>query len=156
MTIAELFNKEGVTDPEWEQALKQIQDEERKEWADFIERREQYDDAIHSQPYVSKYRDYVSNKGYGYDYSLADLDGNIVNSRIVDGKYGEAWVINKDDGSVEWVNVSTASSVAKRQAHYNKKGYQLVLCEVRVRTTTRGYTFFDWSDVKSVEVLKDE
>ena len=156
MTIAELFNREGVTDSEWEQALKDIEEQQTKQWADYLERSRHYDDAVYSDPYDSRYRTYVGKKGYGYVHSLTDLEGNIVNSKIVDGRYGKVWVINKDDGSVEWVNVSTASTFTKEQAHYRKKGYQIALCTVRVRTTKHGDVYFDWSDVKNVEVLKDE
>lgn len=154
--ISELFNREDVTDAEWEQAAADIKAQEAKQWAEFIERSKYYDDAFYSDPYDSRFANFVANKGYGYQYSLADMDGNVVDAKIVDGKFGQVWLVNKADGSIEWVNVSTASTVAKEQAHYNKKGYQLVMCEVRVRVAKGGNYYFDWNDIKEMEIAKDE
>lgn len=47
---------------------------------------------------------------------LCDMDFNIVSDRIVNGKFGECWIL-KNDNSVSFVGV------AKKQSTYNKKGY---------------------------------
>lgn len=50
---------------------------------------------------------------------LVDLNGNIVSDKIVNGKFGECWIIK---------NVDTVSfvGVAKKQSTYNKKGYKVM------------------------------
>ena len=155
MIISEMFSREDVTDAEWAQAAANIKEQEAKQWAEFLERSNNFDDAVYSDPYDSRFMKFVTYKGYGFQYALADMEGNVVDAKIVDGKFGKVWLINKSDGSIEWVNVSSASTIAKEQAHYNKKGYQLVSCEVRVRTAKSGDYYFDWKDIKNVEVAKN-
>jgi hypothetical protein len=56
---------------------------------------------------------------------LADMDGNIVSDKIVNGRFGECWII-KNGGNVEFVGV------AKKQATYNKKGYKVMTIVYKV------------------------
>lgn len=66
------------------------------------------------------------NEGIDSELSFVDLEGNLVDAKIVDGKYGSVWRVSKADGSVEWVNVSVANSIEKQQKFYRGKGYQMV------------------------------
>lgn len=50
---------------------------------------------------------------------LVDFDGNILSDKIVNGKFGECWVINNGQG-VKFVGV------AKKQSTYAKKGYKVM------------------------------
>ncbi len=59
-------------------------------------------------------------------FVLADLEGNIVSNRIVDGRFGRCWIIEKDHGNVEFVGL------AKRAGTYEKKGYKVVRVEETV------------------------
>lgn len=54
---------------------------------------------------------------------LTDLDGNIVSDRIVEGRFGECWIII--DKSKEFNNASFVS-VSKKNSTYNKKGYKVM------------------------------
>lgn len=56
---------------------------------------------------------------------LVDMDGNIVSDKIVNGKFGECWII-KNGANVQFV------SVAKKQATYNKKGYKVATIVYKV------------------------
>lgn len=156
MRVEELFERNDVTDVEWAGALAVIEAEESKQWAEFLERQQNFDDAVYSNPWVSKLRSYVGNKGCGFIYQLADLQGNLVKSKMVDGKFGKVWLVEKQDGSVEWVNVSSAEKFSRQQAHYNKKGYQLVQCTVRIRLNKQGEPYHNLDEVIEVEMLKDE
>lgn len=51
---------------------------------------------------------------------LTDLEGNIVSERLVDGRFGQCWLIKKENGAVEFVGV------AKKPATYEKKGYKVM------------------------------
>jgi hypothetical protein len=64
---------------------------------------------------------------------LCDMLGNIVSDKIVNGKYGECWII-KNEGSVSFVGV------AKKQSTYNKKGFKAMtrFVEVEYYYTTSG------------------
>ena len=50
---------------------------------------------------------------------LVDMHGNIVSDKIVNGKFGQCWIIKNGD-SVNFVGV------AKKQSTYNKKGYKVM------------------------------
>jgi len=50
---------------------------------------------------------------------LVDMNGNIVSDKIVNGKFGQCWII-KDGDNVSFVGV------AKKQSTYNKKGYKVM------------------------------
>jgi hypothetical protein len=50
---------------------------------------------------------------------LTDMEGNIVSDKIVNGRYGQCWII-QNNGSVSFVGL------AKKQQTYNKKGYKVM------------------------------
>jgi hypothetical protein len=56
---------------------------------------------------------------------LCDMDGNVISDRIVNGKFGECWII-KNGSAVSFV------SVAKKQSTYNKKGYKAMTIWTKV------------------------
>jgi hypothetical protein len=56
---------------------------------------------------------------------LCDLDGNIVSDKIVNGKFGQCWII-KNETSVSFIGV------AKKQSTYNKKGYKVMTLSINV------------------------
>ena len=70
----------------------------------------------------------LADNGGKFDFiRLTDLDGNLLDARIVDGKYGPVWCIRQADGSAKWFNESSARKGATRKAAHEKKGYRLVL-----------------------------
>jgi hypothetical protein len=71
--------------------------------------------------------DVAADEGKWNFIALADLDGNLLDAKIVDGKYGPVWCIRQADGSAKWFNESSARKGATRQAAHTKKGYRLVL-----------------------------
>ena len=156
MNVSELFNRNDVTDAEWQEAQEFIAAERTKQWAKFLEVKENFDDAIFSEPYVAQWDAYVRNKGIGFMYSLADMEGNLVNAKCVSGQYGYVWRVEKEDDSIDWVNVSSASTTAKAQKHYNSKGYQLVQCEVRVRQNQFGKVQLDLKETVNITIMEDE
>lgn len=54
--------------------------------------------------------------------ALFDLDGNLLDAELKDGKFGLSWMVRNADGSVRWVSTSRAKSAARRRAHYESKG----------------------------------
>jgi hypothetical protein len=124
-----IFNAENITDEEWveyaaEQRKRSREREQQKmqNWSDDV-----WD--FYANASISNYdrKAYLAdNKGIDWVYGLADFDGKVLDADIVDGKYGQVWRIRNEDGSVSWVNVSRASTVAKEQAHYAKKGVKMV------------------------------
>ena len=152
----ELINENKMTDELWQEVEAYCKEQISNEWADYLERKENYDDAHYSiNKYYKTLQTLAENKGNVYEYVLTK-DGEIVPAVIVKTKYGEAWMVksswDKNADVIEWVNVSVASTVEKEQKHYAKKGYQIAWA------TVRGYVFNGevkavWSDVKSVEAL---
>lgn len=58
---------------------------------------------------------------------LADLDGNVIeDAREVETRYGYAWVVPQQDGSVKWFNESGARKAKTRVANNAKKGYKFM------------------------------
>jgi hypothetical protein len=153
----ELINANQMSDELWAEAEAYAHDAMDKDWKDYCERKEHFDDAFYTQsPYYFNLWKLASNKGSVYEEVLTK-DGEVVPSVVMKTKFGEAWMVksswDKNADVVEWVNVSVASTVEKQQKHYAKKGYQIALVEVR------GYIYNGqvkpaWSDVKSIEVLK--
>lgn len=64
---------------------------------------------------------------------LCDMNGNIVSEKIVNGRFGECWIIENG-------NYPTFIGVAKKQSTYNKKGYnvQKKVIEVEFYYLTNG------------------
>jgi hypothetical protein len=57
---------------------------------------------------------------------LQDLDGNIISTSIVNGKFGPCWIIKVSEYNANFVGV------AKKPETYTKKGYKVVTREVTV------------------------
>ena len=96
------------------------------------------------------------NHGIDYELSFVDLEGNLVDAKIVEGKYGSVWRVSNPDGSVSWVNVSVANSYKKQQKFYQSKGFQLVQVSYHFARGNNGFYPIKERGVVSVEVLKDE
>jgi hypothetical protein len=122
--------------------LKQLNEIQRAiNWETHLAVRENDDYARFSQNFEDAISTACDLEGYAYYYGLATLDGELTTAKIVDGRYGQVWLIKKGytaDGreDIEWVNVSVASTVAKEQKFYEGKGYQLVM--VRAQGVMRG------------------
>ena len=58
--------------------------------------------------------------------ALADLDGNLLDAREVQTRYGYAWLITNPDGSTAWFNPSTARNGERRRAANARKGYKFI------------------------------
>lgn len=61
----------------------------------------------------------LENDGFAYFPVLTDLEGNIISERIVNGKYGKCFIIENEDGSVNFVNHNV------REKTLEKKGFRL-------------------------------
>lgn len=128
-----IWFREDVSAKEWEdyalsieQAIQRAEAEEDRQRA---EARSVDDIPLHFGSLVRSYRrelDIARNQGQDWEYGLLDLEGNLVNAKIVNGNYGKVWRIEIADGRVKWVNVSVANSIAKQQKFYESKGYELV------------------------------
>lgn len=68
----------------------------------------------------------AENNGVETFIGLADMAGNLLDAKIVDGKYGPVWCIRQADGSAKWFNESSARKGATRKAAHDRKGYKLV------------------------------
>ena len=152
----ELINANQMTDELWAEVEALAHDAMNKDWSDYLERKEHFDDAYFTQsPFYFNLWKLASNRGFIYEDVLSK-DGQVVPSQVVKTKYGQAWVVkdcwNHDAQVVEWVNVSVASTSEKQQAHYAKKGYQNVIAEVR-GYFKNGEAKPVWSDIKSIEVI---
>lgn len=73
---------------------------------------------------------------------LVDMDGNIVSDKIVNGKFGDCWIIKNEQG-VKFVGV------AKKQSTYAKKGY-------KVMTIVYTIEYYYMTNGKVVSRLLDE
>jgi hypothetical protein len=51
---------------------------------------------------------------------LTDLDGNVVSDRLVNGKFGDCFMIKNGENDVKFVGI------AKKQSTYEKKGYKVM------------------------------
>lgn len=146
--ILELLNRDDVTEAEWQEAEAYLNEETTKHWQDYLERRQNYDDAVFSEIHAEIGKT-VRNRGISTQWVLT-RDEEIVPAIIVEGRYGQVWAVKKDWGYdaelVEWVNVSTASTIEKEQVHYAKKGYQIALAEFKVRYNDKSHrTYLDRS-----------
>jgi hypothetical protein len=65
---------------------------------------------------------------------LADLDGNLLDAREVQTRFGWAWAVTNADGSTTWFNESQAKSGERRRTAHAKKGFKFVdfTCEAVV------------------------
>jgi len=74
--------------------------------------------------------DVADNDGHWTFTGLADLDGNLLDAREVETRYGWAWVITTKDGETKWFNPSEARNGERRRTANARKGYMLVDCMV--------------------------
>lgn len=153
--IIEMLNADELaSDSEWNEAEQYLALEAEKEWQDFLERAQVFDDAYHIAPNRNIAKA-VRGKGTSTEYVLVK-DGEIVPAEIVSGAYGNVWCVKdawgKDGNLVEWVNVSVAATFEKQNAFYAKKGYQMALASFRVRFGRYG-TYLDRSTGKLEEGL---
>lgn len=65
----------------------------------------------------------LENGGVAQFPALFDLDGNIVDAREVQTRYGFAWAITNTNGSTTWFNASRAQDDKRRIDTDRKKGY---------------------------------
>lgn len=124
----QIWYRENVSQQEWEDYA--VECEKRAREIEQDKHRILQDDGYafyHDQMMSTKFAEanLARNQGLDWEYGLLDLDGNVLDAKMVDGKYGTVWCVQVAEGQVEWVNVSQAKDVAKRQAFYRGKGYQL-------------------------------
>lgn len=121
----------------WQDILNAVDADQAQAHADYLKRAENHDDAYYSAPWGSSAaRSAAHLNGRHYEHTLVRVNGETVTVNLVDGRYGQVWAITRTDGSIEWtewVNCSTAATVAKQQKFYATKGYKLVEVETRGR-----------------------
>lgn len=124
-----------VTDAEWANVIAVETEREKAHYEREHAMVEQWGMDHLVASYTSCAKQLAEAKGLTTIEQLADLDGNPVPSRVVNGKYGPVWCVTQtsdyNSPVVAWVNVSSAATVEKQQAAYAKKGYQLVHVTVR-------------------------
>ena len=69
---------------------------------------------------------------------LADLDGNPLDAKEVQTRYGYSWMITHADGKVSWFSESQASNGARRAAANARKGYKFLDVEMEAVVITTG------------------
>lgn len=124
----QIWYREEVSPEEWEAHAVECEQKAREIEED--KHRILQDDGYafyHDKMMNDKFREanLARNHGVDYEYGLVDLEGNLVDAKMVDGKFGRVWCVQVGEGQVAWVNVSQASSVEKEQKFYRGKGYQI-------------------------------
>jgi len=143
MSEQEIWNRENVSPEEWEAYAVECDAEAVKiEQEKFRIQDEDGFPVYHNKMIAAKNAEgrLARQHGVDYEYGLVDLDGNFIDAKIVDGKYGSVWCVQVGEGQVAWVNVSQASSVAKQQAFYAGKGYQMA--KVYYHYASGQYSFY--------------
>jgi hypothetical protein len=151
-----VWTQEVVSDSEWAEAVK-----EAEERIDEIEARrisnlqEDFADFYGGIQLQSALRELslAKNKGVDSVYGLVDLGGQVVNAKIVEGKYGEVWLVKDENENVSWVNVSQAKDISRQQKHYEKFGYQIALVYYHFASGNSGFYADKKRGVVKVEVL---
>lgn len=153
-----IWFRDDVSPSEWEEHAQSLERSIQKAQEDDNRQRQEarsVDDISFSYGVlIRSYRrelDLARNQGVDWEYGLLDLEGNLVDAKIVDGKFGKVWRILNADESVNWVNVSVANSVAKKQKFYESKGYELVKVYWRF-----GEGKYGWFALKDKGVIKIE
>ena len=67
-----------------------------------------------------------------YSFELQDLDGNVVSTRLVNGKFGLCFIIKKSEFDVQFVGASA------KQSTFLKKGFQLVTKKYELKVIYMG------------------
>lgn len=151
-----VWNQEVVSDSEWADAIKEI--EKR---IDEIEARrirnleEDFADFYGGTQLRTALWELslAHNKGVSFVHGLVNLDGEVVDAKIVDGKYGEVFLVKDENENVSWVNVSQAKDVARQQKHYEKFGYRIALVYYHFSSGSSGLYADKKRGVVKVEVL---
>lgn len=160
MNSQEIWFKENVSPEEWEafaqKADKDAQEREQQKINNYAEDVwDFYANAMISM--YSKRAEIARNQGIYWVIGLVDADSNeVVDAKIVDGKFGKVWCIKHEDGSVEWVNISQASSIKKQQAFYRSKGYQKAYIYYHFAEGRHGFYPIKERGVVDVEVWADD
>lgn len=87
------------------------------------------------------YARYMEKYGYNFvDNALYDLEGNLLNARHVETRFGWAWAITNADGSTTWFNESQAKSCTTYRRNNAKKGIYVgtAVWSARARTIQSG------------------
>jgi len=95
-------------------------------------------------------------QGYAEHNALFDLDGNLVSTRLIDGKYGLSWLTSDEHvnaGGRRFVNPSTARKGQTRYNNLRAKGYTVGTIRVRSGVFARSGGSYQVYDV--VEPLRD-
>ncbi len=81
---------------------------------------------------------------------LTDMNGNIISDKIVNGKFGQCWIIKNGD-SVNFVGV------AKKLSTYNKKGYKVMtlINTIEYYYLTNGKVISRLLDEQLVDIMMD-
>lgn len=70
----------------------------------------------------------VAEAGGKFDFTaLTDLDGNWIDARYVETRYGWSWVWDDADGTTHWFRESSARSGERRRKYAESKGVRVVL-----------------------------
>jgi hypothetical protein len=69
--------------------------------------------------------DIAANGGKSDFQALTDLEGNLMDARYIETRYGWSWAITTQGGTV-WFNESQARNGARRRAAHERKGYRIV------------------------------
>jgi hypothetical protein len=94
--------------------------------------------------------------GMSEHIALFDLDGNLVSTRQVDGKFGWSWLTTDahvQAGGRRFVNESKAAKAQRRYDALRAKGYTLGTVKARSGVFTRGGNATCLSEC--IEILKD-
>jgi hypothetical protein len=154
-----IWYREGVSPQEWEAHAVEC---EQNAHAVELDKQRILDDDGYAFYHDGMYREHIRearlarNHGVDYENALLDLEGNVVDAKVVDGKYGKVWRVNNPDGSVSWVNVSVANSYGKQQKFYEGKGYKLANVYYHFARGQYGFYPIKERGVVSVVVLQDE
>lgn len=76
----------------------------------------------------------AENGGYASLTQLYTLDGEPVDARLVETRYGMAWVMDGEDG-IKWFNPSVAQAEATRIRNNAKKGFFVGFAEFPAMVT---------------------
>jgi hypothetical protein len=151
-----VWTQEVVSDSEWAEAVKEaekrIDEIEARRISNLQEDFADFYGGIQLQSALQELS-LAKNKGVDSVYGLVDLGGQVVNAKIVEGKYGEVWLVKDENENVSWVNVSQAKDTSRQQKHYEKFGYQIARVYYHFASGKSGFYADKKRGVVKVEVL---
>jgi hypothetical protein len=156
---ADIWFREDVSEAEWEafaqQEEKEAEEFEQRKWQNW---QDDFHDFYSGKIAIMKQRraDLARNHGIDSEWGLVEIDNpdKVVDAKMVDGKFGRVWRIKHEDGNIEWVNVSSASTAKKQQAHYAKKGYQLAYIYYHFADGRHGFYALKERGVLDVRIIE--